>query len=315
MLSDGRRRRQSPLLHRNTHIETPGSETWRGTQNLISIIDKLHTYCRFCLVLLTLLVDLHHAKQVDVNKIKESTVYNYKVQFEPQSFLQSLDQIASDDKSFDIKNFIQNLNTIGDLKPQDKNSPTLVDDPPATELSPVGPTTSPSVSTPVVSLTTDLADESSSASTSPPSTELPVMASSPSAPPPIVSPLSTELPAEVSSIFSAPESPTEVSVAGEAASAESVERQYPTSRPAFSPGHLNFITFPRHIFPAQKFPRQNFLKTNFPAVSYPTQNFPATCKCSNFVVPLALYDPRTGYRLTPVTLLRYNPNLVKQWRP
>ena len=79
-------------------------------------------------MILVLVVDHHHAKQVDMKKIKESTVYNYKVQFEPQiSFLQNLDKLG-DDKSFDIKDLIKNLNTVEEKKPQETNSPTDVDD-------------------------------------------------------------------------------------------------------------------------------------------------------------------------------------------
>ena len=78
---------------------------------------------------LVLVLDLHHAKQVDMKKMKESTVYNYKVQFEPQiSFLDNLDKLAGDDKNFDIKSLIQNLNTVEEKKPQDTNSPTDDDD-------------------------------------------------------------------------------------------------------------------------------------------------------------------------------------------
>ena len=79
-------------------------------------------------VILVLVVDHHHAKQVDMKKIKESTVYNYKVQFEPEiSFLQNLDKLG-DDKNFDIKDLIKNLNTVEEKKPQETNSPTDVDD-------------------------------------------------------------------------------------------------------------------------------------------------------------------------------------------
>ena len=80
-------------------------------------------------MILVLVVDHHHAKQVDMKKIKESTVYNYKVQFEPQiSFLDNLDKLAGDDKNFDIKDLIQNLNTVEEKKPQDTKSSTDDDD-------------------------------------------------------------------------------------------------------------------------------------------------------------------------------------------
>ena len=78
---------------------------------------------------LVLVLDLHHAKQVDMKKMKESTVYNYKVQFEPQiSFLDNLNKLAGDDKNFDIKDLIQNLNTVEEKKQQDTKSSTDDDD-------------------------------------------------------------------------------------------------------------------------------------------------------------------------------------------
>ena len=116
--------------HRHSHIET-GSGHSMMTRYCHTTLHISYFYlhvCRFFLLLLTLAVQPFAAEQIDLTKVKESTVYNYKVQFEPQIFLKSLDKLANDDKSFDIKDFIQTLNTVEGLGPQDKNSPTAVND-------------------------------------------------------------------------------------------------------------------------------------------------------------------------------------------
>merc|ERR1712045_67006 len=51
------------------------------------------------------------------NLKEESKVFNYKVQFDPTVFLQSLDDAPVDTNDFDIKDFINNFSSA--------NSPTL----------------------------------------------------------------------------------------------------------------------------------------------------------------------------------------------
>jgi len=168
----------------------------------------------FIFLLLVLVVDLRHAKQVDLEKMKESPVYNFKVQFEPQvSFLDNLDKLAGENTNFDIKDLIQNLNSVEEKKPQATNSPTDVDDfefALPTVLPPIAPplviTTLPTVSStpPSTEMTTVFAPVTGPVTTDLPEvpTELP-----PSMPPPS-EPI--ELPPSEPALVEAEESETEV---------------------------------------------------------------------------------------------------------
>ena len=267
-----------------------------------------------------LVVDPNYAKQVDMTKIKESNVYNYKVQFEPQiSFLQNLDKLAGDDNNFDIKDLIQNLNTVEEKKPQVTNSPTDVDD-----LNFALPTVLPPIAPPIV-LTT--VSSSPSSPSSPSSTEMttkaPITTTASSDLPEVPTELPPsepiELPPSETALIEAEESETEVvattvTAGRETGGVKPVEREEesgwmtpPASNnpppPVFQPATFNFMS--SMMFPFQKSSQHQ-------------------CPCHSLVLlPQLVFQPRYlvprglfGYRWpTFPGGYHYNTNINNRWTP
>ena len=74
--------------------------------------------------ILLLSLEMILGKQVNIHKLKESTIYNIKVPFEPQQFLQGFaglpDGQDTGKNDFIIQSFIQNLKKIEVSKNSEK---------------------------------------------------------------------------------------------------------------------------------------------------------------------------------------------------
>ena len=287
--------------------------------------------------MLVLVVDLRHAKQVDLEKIKESPVYNFKVQFEPQvSFLDNLDKLAGENNNFDIKDLIQNLNSVEEKKPQATNSPTDVDDlefalptvlppitPPVLTTLPTVPPTPPTTTTPPASteMTTVFAPVTTTATTDLPEvpTELP-----PSMPPPS-EPI--ELPPSEPALVEAEESETEVvattvSTRGETEGVKPVEREEESGWTISIPTPAPASNHP----PAFRPPPFNFMSSMFPFQAGNVGGQKCQWPCHGLMFfPQFVFQPRYlmpglyGYRWPGfgggAGGYNYNRNINNRWRP
>jgi len=248
-----------------------------------------------------------------MKKIKESTVYNYKVQFEPQiSFLQNLGKLAGDDNNFDIKDLLENLNNVEEKKPQDTNSPTDVDDlnfALPTVLPPVAPpVVLTTISSPTSSVTAEMTTKVSASIATTASSDLPEEPTELSPSEPI------ELPPSQTALIEAEESETEVVATTVTASIETegvkpVEREKEsgletpasTNPPVFQPAPFNFMS---SVFPFQNYAQHH-------------------CQYHGVVfIPHFVFQPRYlmqglyGYRWPTFGGYNYNYNRnINRWRP
>ena len=81
------------------------------------MVDNMFCFSRnLHLILLILLSAIVKSKQINIIKLKESTIYNIKVRFEPYQFLQGLGGLVEGQdvgqSDFIIQSFIKNLKKI-----------------------------------------------------------------------------------------------------------------------------------------------------------------------------------------------------------
>ena len=130
---------------------------------LIKIVQTTHFLYRFFVFLVVITVTYSQ-------KLKEeSKVFNYKVQFDPTVFLQSLDDAPVDTGDFDIKDFINNFaSSDNSITPVEQSSESESVRPTVQETTTLLiPTSSSTTKTPTTSTTTSTTTATSTKSTSP----------------------------------------------------------------------------------------------------------------------------------------------------